>query len=94
MKGRGATLGADENSSPNVMQILLQGEAGSGEKVARRGPKKGSTPTKSPPKRMAPGVERTGNTPPTGVMEFSVPAQPKIVTGVLTEQGQAQAEAK
>ena len=31
--------------------------------VARRGPKKGSTPTKSPPKRMAPGVERTGNTP-------------------------------
>ena len=36
MKGRGATLGADENSSPNVMQILLnQGEAGSGEKVRR-----------------------------------------------------------
>jgi pentatricopeptide repeat protein len=93
-KARGATLASDENASPNVMQILLnQGEAGSGEKVARRG-KKGSTPTKSPPKRMAPGVERTGNTPPTGVMEFSVPAQPKIVTGVLTEQGQAQAEAK
>merc|ERR1719159_2059384 len=42
-KGRGATLaGADENASPNVMQILPnQGEAGSGEKVARRG-KKGS----------------------------------------------------
>jgi len=66
------------------MQILLQSDVGSGEKVARRGGKKGGTPVKSPPKRMAPTV--TSTTPPTGPLEFSVPAQSTVVTGVLTEQ--------
>jgi pentatricopeptide repeat protein len=75
----------DENASPNVMQILLQTDLGSGEKVARRGGKKGSTPVKSPPKRMAPAVAAS-TTPPTGPLEFCVPAQPAHVTGVLTEQ--------
>jgi pentatricopeptide repeat protein len=74
--------GSDENASPNVMQILLQTDVGTGEKVARRG-KKGGTPVKSPPKRMAPTV--TSTTPPTGPLEFSVPAQSTVV-GVLTEQ--------
>jgi hypothetical protein len=65
---------ADENASPNVMQILLQEsmEKSSGEKVSRQGVKKGS-PEKSPQK---------GVSPPKGPLEFSVPAQP---VGVLTE---------
>jgi len=64
----------DENSSPNVMQILLQEnmEKSSGEKVSRQIGKKGS-PEKSPQK---------GVSPPKGPLEFSVPAQP---VGVLTE---------
>lgn len=82
----------DENASPNVMQILLQTDLGSGEKVARRGGKKVSTPVKSPPKRMAPAV--TSTTPPTGPLEFCVPAQPTTVTGVLTEQVLTEQEAK
>jgi pentatricopeptide repeat protein len=70
--------GNDENASPNVMQILLQTELGSGEKVPAK-TKKGATPVKSPPKRMAPAVATSSSTPPTGPMEFTVPAAPAVV---------------
>jgi len=65
-------LEKDENASPNVMQILLQSDAASGEKMPARQKKK-ETPESSPQK----------GSKPTGPLEFSVPAQP---VGVLVEK--------
>jgi pentatricopeptide repeat protein len=67
-------LEKDENASPNVMQILLQSDAASGEKMPARQKAKKETPEPSPHK----GVSK-----PTGPLEFSVPAQP---IGVLVEK--------
>jgi hypothetical protein len=53
-----------ENSPPDVMQILLKADVGSGEKPARQ--KKAESPSKGPP---------------TGPLEFKVPAQPVAVLG-------------
>lgn len=66
-------LEKDENASPNVMQILLKSDAGSGEKMPARQKAKKDSPEPSPQK---------GGLKPTGPLEFSVPAQP----GVLVEK--------
>jgi hypothetical protein len=47
---------ADENASPNVMEILLQNEVGSGEKAPRPRRVKANSKAPKTPVKMAPAV--------------------------------------